>query len=227
MMRYEVKLVGAEPDLSRVNAELRLLPSVLRPLHPARVVQSVYLDTDDGLAMRDNLSGMSSRQKLRFRWYGEGCDHVSGQLEWKCRNNSLGSKDVLQLEPMQVAGVTRRSFWRTLHDRVPPVWQQRLRGREPAQWIRYRRDYYGCAGGDLRITVDRELCAFDQRFDYVLSNRRATPLPALLIVELKASADHRDAVEKWLQGVGLRPSKCSKFVLATQPGEGPMSSVFG
>jgi hypothetical protein len=28
MMRYEVKLVGAEPDLSRVNAELRLLPSV-------------------------------------------------------------------------------------------------------------------------------------------------------------------------------------------------------
>lgn len=226
-MRYEVKLVGAEADLPRVNAELRLLSSLLRPLHPTRVVQSVYLDTDDGLAMRDNLSGTSSRQKLRFRWYGEGREHVEGQLEWKCRNNSLGSKDVVRLEPMQVGGATRRSFAQALHGGVPPVWQQRLRGRVPAQWIRYRRDYYGSADGDLRITVDRELCAFDQRFDYVLSCDRATPLPALLIVEVKASADHRETIESWLQTVGLRPSKCSKFVLATQPGEGPMPSVFG
>lgn len=226
-MRYEVKLVGAESDLHRLNAELRLLPSMLRPLHPTRVVQSVYLDTDDGLAMRDNLSGQSLRQKLRFRWYGEGSERVAGQLEWKFRNNSLGSKDIVQLEPMQVAGATRRGFWRDLNDRVPTVWQKRLRGREPAQWLRYRRDYYGSADGQLRITVDRELCAFDQRFEYVLSSRRATPVPALLIVEVKASAEHREAIEGWLQGVGFRPSKCSKFVLATQPGEGPMPSVFG
>jgi hypothetical protein len=49
----------------------------------------------------------------------------------------------------------------------------------------------------------------------------------LLIVEVKASADHRETIESWLQTVGLRPSKCSKFVLATMPGEGPMPSVFG
>jgi len=225
-MRYEVKLVGAESDFSRVNAELRLLPSLLRSLHPTRVVQSVYLDTDDGVAMRDNLSGISTRQKLRFRWYGEGSERVAGQLEWKCRNNSLGSKDVVRLEPIEVSGTTRRSFVRALHDQVPAVWQQRLRGRVPAQWIRYRRDYHGSADGDLRITVDRELRAFDQRFDYVLSNLRATPLPALLIIEVKASAERRDAIERWLQGVSLRPSKCSKFGVATQPGDGPIPSVF-
>lgn len=226
-MRYEVKLVGAEMDMPRFEAELRLLPAVLRPLHPTRIVQSVYLDTDDGLAMRDNLSGISIRQKLRFRWYGDGSGEVAGQLEWKCRTNSLGSKDVAKLTPMQVAGVTRRAFWRGLHERVPELWQRRLRGREAAQWIRYCRDYYGSAGGDLRITVDRDLRAFDQRFDYVLSCRRPTPVAALMIVEVKASSEHRDSIEEWLQGVALRPSKCSKFVLATQPGEGPEPSLFG
>jgi len=225
-MRYEVKLVGAEMDMPRFETELRLLPSVLRPLHPTRIVQSVYLDTDDGLAMRDNLSGISNRQKLRFRWYGDDSDEVEGQLEWKCRVNSLGSKDVVNLAPMPVAGVTRRAFWRGLHERVPELWQRRLRGREPAQWIRYLRDYYGSGDGDLRITVDRELRAFDQRFDYVLSCRRKTPIPSLMIVEIKASSEHREAIEAWLQGVGLRPSKCSKFVLATQPGEGPEPSLF-
>ena len=66
MMRYEVKLVGGEADYSRLIAELRMLPSLLRCLHPTRVVQSVYLDSDDGLAVRDNLAGISSRQKLRL-----------------------------------------------------------------------------------------------------------------------------------------------------------------
>ena len=149
------------------------------------------------------------------------------------RTGSLGSvvngarQDVLKLDPIQVLGATRRSFVRDLFDRVPAIWQQRLRGRVPAQWIRYRRDYYGSASGDLRITVDRDLRAFDQRFDYVLKDLRPTPLPALLIVEVKAAAEHRDAIEEWLQGVRLRPSKCSKFVLASQPGDGPEPSVFG
>lgn len=226
-MRYEVKLVGAGSDLQRLKAELRLLPSLLRPLHPTRVVQSIYLDTDDGLAMRDNLSGTSSRQKLRYRWYGSGFDSVEGQLEWKCRENSLGSKDVLRRVPITLTSATRRSFWKALHESVPALWQRRLRGREPAQWVRYRRDYFGSADGDLRVTVDRELSAFDQRYEYALSCKHPTPLPSLLIVEIKASADHREAIESWLQGVGLRPSKCSKFVLATQPGEGPMASVLG
>lgn len=225
MTRYEVKLVLAEQDLPRLRAELRLLPSALRPLHPPRVVQSVYLDTHDGLALHDNLAGTSARQKLRCRWYGEGDAEVQAQLEWKRRDNGLGDKDVLTLAaPLRVDGCTRYDFVQELWKQAPPRWRERLRGREPAQWIRYRRDYLASADGLLRVTVDRELTAFDLRFDMVLSCRRPTPLPRLLVVEIKADGRDREAIEAWLQQVDLAPGKCSKFVLASLPGEGPLVS---
>lgn len=220
MTRYEVKLVTAAADLARVRAELQLLPVALRPLHPSRVVQSIYLDTHDGLALQDNLAGIARRQKLRLRWYGDDVGAVHGQLEWKCRDNNLGDKEVLPLPvPITVTGATRRGFCRALHEAVTPRWQQRLRGREPAQWIRYHRDYLASADGSLRLTLDRDIAAFDLRFDFVLSDRRRTPLPRLLVIEIKAAAADREAIEAWLQHVGLPPGKCSKFVLASLPGE--------
>jgi hypothetical protein len=226
-LRCEVKLVAADTDRGRVMAQLRLLPMLLRPLHPTRTVQSIYLDTHEGLALEDNLAGISTRQKLRFRWYGDACDRVQGQLEWKQRENGFGDKEVFPLAALTaVAGSTRTAFWRALHEHAPPHWQQRLRGREPAQWIRYRRDYLAGSGSELRVTVDSELRASDQRFCFTLSDRRSTPLPALLIVEIKAPRSAQPAIERWLQDVDLQPGKCSKFVLSSRPGGLPLGQRY-
>ena len=84
-MRYEVKLVGREQDLERVRAELRLLPIGLRPLHQPRLVQSIYFDTPEGRAVAENLAGISSRTKLRLRWYGGATRGVKAQFECKHR----------------------------------------------------------------------------------------------------------------------------------------------
>lgn len=225
MTRYEVKLVAAELDLARVEAELRLLPAALRPLHPGRLVQSVYLDTHDGRALHDNLAGISSRQKLRLRWYGAAADAVQGQLEYKRRDNGLGDKEVLPLAlPVQVLGQGRVAFVRALQQQVGGTWCQRLSGTEPAQWVRYRREYSASADRRLRVTLDRELCAFDLRFAAVLQDRWPTPLPRLLVIEIKADAADREAVESWLQGLDLPSGRCSKFVLASLPGEAPLAS---
>jgi len=225
--RYEIKLVGAARDYRRVISELALLPAVLREHHPTRIVQSVYLDTPNGRALQDNLAGISERQKIRFRWYGPETERVRGRLERKRRSNALGDKDVIQIaEPQLVAGQNRCEFTDALRTALPEAAREWLHGLEPAQWIRYRRDYFATPGGELRVTVDRDLVAFDQRYDFVLSCRRPTPLPQLLIVEVKADMSQRDAIEEWLQHVDLRPSKCSKFVVASSPGEAPMASRF-
>jgi hypothetical protein len=41
----------------------------------------------------DNVSGLSKRVKVRIRWYGDLYGHIQSPiLEFKIRNNTLGSK---------------------------------------------------------------------------------------------------------------------------------------
>lgn len=221
-MRYEVKLALAEVDLPKMRAALTLLPAALRPLHPERIVQSVYFDTWDGAAVHESLAGLSERRKLRLRWYGDDCGVVRASLECKRRSSGVGDKDVFALPaPIALQGVAKGRFLREVMRAAPPAWRERLAGTEPVQWIRYRREYLGSFDGGLRITVDRELVAWDQRFSGVLACRFATPLPRLAIVELKADVAQRRTIEGWLQGLPWRPGRCSKFLMAMQPAEAP------
>jgi len=226
--RYEIKLVCEEAAHADVLAGLRLLPSALRTPYPARLVQSIYFDTHERDALEDNRAGMSQRQKLRLRWYGAATTAVRAQMECKWRSNDVRGKDVCALsEPVDVAGRTRVDFRRGLVQKLPPAWRERLCRREVAQWVRYRRDYLATADGRLRVTLDRDLQAFDLRDRFVLSDAQPTPLPRLLVVEVKAALDERAALEAWLQGLRLPTGRCSKFVLASSPADGPLPSYWG
>jgi hypothetical protein len=110
---------------------------------------------------------------------------------------------------------------------LPPAWRVQLDGREPAQWIRYRSDYLASADGRVRVTLDRDLAAFDLRYDFMLGCTRPTPLPRILVVEVKAPGTDRSEVERLLQGLGLVAGRCSKFVLASSPAGGPFVSLVG
>jgi hypothetical protein len=226
-VRYEVKLVGSEHDYERVRAELRMLSTGLSPLYKPRIVQSIYFDTPEGRAVSENLAGISSRTKLRLRWYGEQNCAVKAQFECKQRESGLGSKETHYLEaPVDIEGRRRATFVRELRGSLPDSVNVCLSGHEPVQWIRYDREYMNSHDQTIRVTMDRKLATFDQRAERALQCQRPTPLPQLLIVELKADEQHRDAIERLLQGVALSPSKCSKFVMASSPDEAPTPSEF-
>jgi hypothetical protein len=225
--RYEIKLALHDRDRSRLLSELRLLPNVLTTLHPPRTVQSVYLDTHGREALQDNLAGLAARRKVRFRWYGDDRQLVLGALEIKRRNHQFGDKDVHAIpDPLPVAGAARAEFVAALRRHTPAALQPLLDGQEPSQWIRYRREYFGDTTGRLRVTVDSDLVAFEQRYAARLGDAQPTPLPRLCIVELKADAADRLLVEAWLQQLDVRPSRCSKYVMACLPSEAPEPSRF-
>jgi hypothetical protein len=225
--RYEVKMLCAESAAPAVLAELRIATSGLRATYAPRVVQSIYLDTHGGRAVADNLAGVSDREKIRFRWYGEDACTVRGQLECKRRSNMLGNKLVASLAaPIEVRGVHRVAFMRALRAASPPEWRERLGAHlEPAQWIRYWRAYFATADGEVRVTVDRDLQAFDLRNAWVLRDDRPTPVPRVLIVECKAPIAQRGRIEALLQELPLQVDKCSKFILASAPAHAPIVSI--
>jgi hypothetical protein len=220
-------MLCAESAAPSVLAELRMASSGLRELYPPRLVQSVYLDTHDGRAVAENLAGISDRMKVRFRWYGEAVKAVRGQLECKRRSNMLGDKLVEKLAAaIDVAGVDRVAFVRALRAQCSPQWRERLGADlEPAQWIRYRRAYLATADRDLRVTVDRELRAFDLRDAWIISDRNPTPMPRVLIIECKAPVSLRGRIEALLQELPLVVDKCSKFIMASAPAHAPIVSL--
>jgi hypothetical protein len=228
-VRYELKLVCQEAAYDRVRMALRLQREGIGVLYPPRRVHSLYLDTVFRRALEENLAGISRREKLRFRWYGEACDTVRGVLECKVRENMLGWKrSVAVEEPIRVEGSPRRTFVERLAAAIADeAWRHRLRhGLEPVQWITYLRDYLATADRRVRLTLDRALCAYDQRLCTRISRRRPSPLPRILVIELKCAPEALDAARQLANRLAVRIDRCSKFVLASDSSHGPFPSFF-
>lgn len=228
-MRHELKLVCDENGYAALRMALRLDPLGIRELHPPRLVQSVYLDTPFQRALEENRAGISRREKLRFRWYGAARDRGRGTLEHKVRENTLGWKESLELaEPIAIEGVERHAFVAALANAAHGLWRRRLEaGLEPAQWIAYRRDYLTSADRRVRLTIDRDLEAWDQRLLPRLSRARATALPRFLVLELKCAPAALDHARELVQRLPLKVDRCSKFALASDVDCGPHSSFLG
>ncbi|QDU84667.1 VTC domain protein [Planctomycetes bacterium Pla163] len=227
-LRYEIKMACQESAYPRVLAAMRLHPAAVRTLYPPRRVQSVYLDTPDGNALEENLAGISHREKLRFRWYGDGATGVRGTLERKVRENLLGWKDLARIDAeVDVEGTDRLTFMRHLIANVPADWAADLRqGLEPVQWISYTRDYFTTADGTVRITVDRELRTWDQRLRWRLSRAQSSFIDRILVIEAKCATQHYERARELLNHLPLFVDRCSKFVLASSAPDGPHPSIF-
>ena len=48
-----------------------LLSNGFNKQYPDRVINSIYMDTVNYDFAKDNISGISNRKKIRFRWYNQ------------------------------------------------------------------------------------------------------------------------------------------------------------
>ena len=226
-LRYEIKTVTQEDAYADVRMRLRLDPAGIRPLHADRRVQSVYFDTLDQAALEDNLAGISHREKIRYRWYGDVVRQVDGHLERKVRHNQLGWKDVVDIpEPVDVEGVGRGELKRAIFSQLPDGFAAiKDEGLEPVQWISYLREYHATADGSVRVTIDRELRAYDLRARLQVTSAYPTPTPRVLIIEAKCAKAAYPEAQRLMNRFLLTMDRCSKFVLASRPEHGPPVSL--
>src|SRR5262249_868812 len=152
------------------------------------------------------------RGKLRLRWYGDEARGVRARLELKERGGELVLRDVVELaQAIDVEGASCARLVERVRELLPGVSRERFgRGEHPTQWIAYERDDFVTASGTVRVTFDRGLEAFDQRFDGRVSRRARVPLPRVRIVELKAPPEALDEVREICASLASRPERCSK-----------------
>ena len=70
-LRYEKKWVYLEKNKNFLLSCLKKGGFFFINSFPIRSVNNLYYDTKDLKSLTDNLDGVSFRQKLRVRWYGD------------------------------------------------------------------------------------------------------------------------------------------------------------
>jgi len=192
-----------------------------RPYEP-RIINNIYFDTCDLDAFQQNVSGATSRSKLRLRWYGDTASPESSALELKLRRNRYGWKlqdpvkfgcslldfDYRELERLLIAQLDGEMALHLLHSPIPTLLNT------------YKRDYFLSADSKVRVTVDQEMRFFDQRFSDRVSMNREGISPALIVVEYKSAVENAADLEQAIKSVRLARTRNSKYVIG-------VSSVLG
>lgn len=217
-LRYEIKFVAHASERHGVMQWVRNHWAGFRQPYPPRRVNNVYFDTYALSAYHENLSGTSQRSKVRWRWYGETTDPEKGRLEIKRRRGGLGWKLTyatpgMAIDRMQRWSALRRELRAPLA-RPGRIW---LDANPLAVLInRYRRRYFLSGDGRVRLTLDWNQQVFDQKLRAWPNLTRRANLPDTLVVELKFAVPDHDLASRIVQGLPLRLSRNSKYVVGVQ-----------
>ena len=213
--RREIKFVADELQQDRLIQWLRLHPEGFRPAHPARWINSIYFDTYDYTAFKQNLTGASSRSKVRYRWYGPTPEPAPGVLEIKCKRNYFGWKLRYRVDRLESTGARHwRDLMRELDSQLPPLGRIWLASHpQPTLLGRYFRHYFETEDGRVRATVDTGQSVFDQRYKPYLNIARESNICRTVVLELKFHRRERERAARLVEGLPARVSRNSKYIL--------------
>jgi hypothetical protein len=190
--RKEKKYRLSYSDMSEVKKSLLMMG--MSTLHPLRVINSCYFDTNDLDFMHDSEEGVLPRKKIRIRWYDsdnrftkevkvssiEGRYKYTSSLDYVKSVNDIKSLSIFDAESGNLT---------------------------PMLIVKYEREYYSLGG--LRIT-------FDKNIDY--SDLRLNTIPTFkdseCVMEVKVPIDcDDDYIEGIIQHSTSRFSKYSRGLL--------------
>ena len=182
--------------------------------YPDRWVDNIYVDTYDLAAYAENLSGVSSRTKVRYRWYGESVYPDSGTLEVKQRRNLFGWKFRFKIDKSPyIEGSSWRTIRELLLDQLPPEGKRWLDANPlPVMINRYFRKYFISGENDVRVTLDSRQKVMEQRFKAYPNFTHSANIPEILVVEFKFDRKHYDKASHILQGIPVRRGRHSKYI---------------
>ena len=207
--RYEVKFVLNELEFLEASYFLKSINSFNS--YPNRNVNSLYFDTYNYSSIRDNISGISNRKKLRLRWYD---DFLNPSLEIKNKFSRVGNKksykiDFLEKKIFKKSSINELSELIFKNSKIKESFLEN--SFVPTLKVSYIREYYETKNG-LRITLDKEI-----KFSQVLPNRPINFFKEIntesRVMELKFPAELKPHVVNLIRNLNLTPKRNSKYLL--------------
>ncbi len=179
-------------------------------------VTSLYFDTPYDSALREKLDGVNRREKFRLRYYGTDTSFI--RLEKKFKENGLCGKRSARVTAEEVRLLLAGEYRFLLESGDPLLAElySKLMGKglRPKTVVRYDREAFLYAPGNVRITLDRDIRTGLGSLDFL--NTGLACLPALerqTVLEVKYDAFLPDLVRMAVQVPGRQAAACSKYAL--------------
>jgi len=159
--RNEIKHVIDPADRLAVRTNLQAVaePDPYAGPDGSYRVRSLYFDNLYDMALRDNIDGVSEREKFRIRYYGKNTDFI--RLEKKVKRAGLGYKVSAPLTADEVRRIIDGDMaWMAVSGRglvielYSKMQTQLLR---PKTIVDYRRTAFVYGPGNVRVTIDEDI----------------------------------------------------------------------
>ena len=211
--RYEIKFVLNEVNESVFEKWFYSETSFTKK-YPNRFINSLYLDDINFNSVKDNLSGIANRHKLRLRWYGNTSDSECNKptLEKKLKNGRLGTKEYTSIIGLEDNIYT--SEIRGIFNEIIRQYNNEGIGLKdfyfPTLLVSYEREYFEDVN-NLRVTIDKDIrysaptmSKTINNHDWISHNKK--------ILELKFEPQAKDYVSELIRPLNLVPSRHSKYL---------------
>ena len=212
--RYEKKYVFSSLNENKFFFHLNRHPFLFERAYDDRFINNIYFDTPSMMCYWDNVIGLSKRVKVRIRWYGDSYGHIQNPiLEFKIRNNSLGSKVSFKLDEMVInSNLTIDSIHKQFDqlDISYPI-KEFLLSLRMTLMNGYSRKYYISKDKKYRLTYDSEL-HFLSIYNYHNSFTKIVKSSNRRILEMKYDEHMDNHASQISNYFPFRMTKSSKYV---------------
>lgn len=216
-LRYEVKFI-ADPMDNYISILLDTHPFGFREIFKERRVHNIYCDSELLSAYDENISGVSERVKVRYRWYE---DVQSGLLtpiilELKFKQGKLGGKKFIPLkkrrDEISISEIVELGMRLSSDDLIGITSTYSI----PSIYNSYIRTYYLSRDGKIRLTIDRNINFSPMYLESFQKGR--TDIRPFSIIEVKGLPDDHQLISDFLKDFPYRPYRFSKYVVGIQNG---------
>ncbi len=216
--RSEIKFVCYQHNYFLLKNWIKLHKFNFFKEYEDRNVNNIYFDSFNYKAFNDNLTGLPSRLKVRYRWYGELFSENNtneGSLEFKFRKNIYGYKKVFKIKDLTLNLNTK---WSEIKNKIlnaltPEYKILYNRNSEKILINQYKREYFISKNKKLRITLDKNIKIFDQRFTFDKPNFKFKNYTQdYSVMEFKFNKEDKILLNDLDISVPIKASRNSKYI---------------
>ena len=212
--RHEVKHEINRSDMITIRQRLR---AVAYPdshaVNGVYRIRSLYFDNLNDKALRENLNGLSRREKFRIRYYNGDTSVI--HLEKKSKVGGLGRKESASLTIKQAQQIADGDLTWMLHSDAPLVRElyskMTTQGLQPKTIVDYTREPFVFPAGNVRVTLDYDIRSGMRCTDFLDADCVTVPVTDTIILEVKWDSFLPDIIRDAVSLESRREGAFSKY----------------